>query len=233
MSEWESYWSGISSTGETGQVFWDVEAEQASVEDLGRFQKYLDPRLPLLDLGCGNGRQSRFFADRFERVVGVDISKSAINLAERETSEGLNVEYRVFDGVQTEQAIALHEEFGDMNVYMRGVFHMIRWSDRPRFVASLGILIGRDGTLYQIELSSKSILHLRSLPPEVFARIPKVMKRVGFNLDERQKFYPDKDWILLEEGDGVFIRSIPLPDGKVGSLPANYLILRKCSRSNV
>jgi SAM-dependent methyltransferase len=227
MKDWESYWKAILKTGQGGQVFWDVEAEYASLEDLDRFQNYLDSKLPLLDLGCGNGRQSRFLAQHFAKVIGVDISVSAIELAKSETTKGMNIEYRVFNGVDTQNAIGLHREFGDMNVYMRGVFHMIRWCDRPNFVESLGILLGIRGVLYQIELSSESILRFRTLPEEVFAQIPRLRRRVGFNLVERTKFYPDDQWVVLDESAEVVVRSIPLPDGRIESIPANYLILQR------
>jgi SAM-dependent methyltransferase len=227
MNDWETYWKDIEKTGIGGQVFWDTDAEVASMEDFSRFREYMDPNLPILDLGCGNGRQTRFLAEHFEIVIGADVSPSAIELAISETTNKENIEYRVFDAVDTELANKLHGDFGDMNIYMRGVLHMIKRQDRANFILSLKILLGKKGTLYQIELASESILHLRALPEDVFASIPKVARRVGFNFGEREKFYPDADWKVLAQGDGVTIRSIPLADGKVDPMPANYLILRR------
>ena len=72
---WENYWRSIDKTGRGGQVLWDNEPERASVEDLKRFKPLiLDPSLPLLDFGCGNGRQTRFLATQFDRVIGTDVS---------------------------------------------------------------------------------------------------------------------------------------------------------------
>jgi SAM-dependent methyltransferase len=227
MTDWESYWRGITRTGVNGQVFWDVDPELASLEDLNRFRHYMNPDLPLLDLGCGNGRQSRFLSRFFPRVIGVDLSSSAIELAKSEARSEANTEFRVLDGIHPEEAIGLHNEIDDTNVYMRGVFHMIPWTDRSRFVDSLKVLLGGRGTLYQIELCTSAILHLRSLSTEVFAQIPKVTKRVGFSLEDRPRFYPDQDWVVLDQGADVVVRSIPLPDGRVEPMPANYLILRR------
>jgi SAM-dependent methyltransferase len=210
-----------------GQVFWDTEAENASKEDFLRFQNYMDPKLPILDLGCGNGRQTRFLAQHFKIAIGADVSPSAIHLAVSETPQEKNVFYRVLDAVNTERASALHDEFGDMNIYMRGVLHMIKRRDRANFITSLEILLGERGVLYQIELASESILHLRALPEDVFAQIPKVARRVGFDAQEREMFYPESRWMILSEGDGVAIRSIPLADGKEDAMPANYLILKR------
>lgn len=47
----------------------------------------------LLDLGCGTGRLSRWFADRGARVTGLDFSAGALRIAEAAT-EGDNPTYR-------------------------------------------------------------------------------------------------------------------------------------------
>lgn len=227
MNDWESYWKDIHETGINGQVFWDSAAERASLEDMGRFKDHIDSQLPLLDLGCGNGRQTRFLAQHFNKVIGVDVSPSAIHLAQSETSEGSNVEYRVFDGVDTASARALHDEFGDLNIYMRGVLHMIKRRDRASFVESLEILLGERGVLYQIELPTKAILYLRTLPQEVFSRIPKITRRIGFNLEERESYYPSEKWTIVDEGQQVTINTTVLSNGESGAVPANYLILKR------
>jgi SAM-dependent methyltransferase len=57
------------------------------------------PPLRLLDLGCGTGWTSRFFARRGYDVTGVDISEDMIQCAERlRVSEGLdNLRFQVLD----------------------------------------------------------------------------------------------------------------------------------------
>lgn len=227
MDTWEDYWSEIKETGMNAQVFWDSVPERAAQEDLQRFINYFDPDLPLLDLGCGNGRQSRFLAGSFRKVIGVDISPSAIQLAVSSTLSGGNIEFRVFDAIDEDAARALHEEFGDMNIYMRGVLHMIKRRNRAAFIENLGILLGTRGSLYQIELPSEAILYLRKLPETLFASIPKITRRIGFNLEERQVYYPDEKWIILDQGQPVFIHTVPLSDGNEGAVPANYLIARR------
>jgi 2-polyprenyl-3-methyl-5-hydroxy-6-metoxy-1,4-benzoquinol methylase len=227
MNDWESYWKDIRETGVNGQVFWDSVVERAALEDLGRFKDHINGELPLLDLGCGNGRQTRFLAHHFKKVIGVDVSPSAVRLAELETTEENNIEYRVFDGVDTANAHSLHDEFGDLNIYMRGVLHMIKRRDRAKFVESLEILLGERGVLYQIELPTKAILYLRTLPQEVFSRIPKITRRIGFNLEERESYYPSDKWTFLDEGQQVTINTTVLSNGETGAVPANYLILKR------
>jgi SAM-dependent methyltransferase len=226
MNDWETYWEGIKKTGDEGQVFWDDASESASAEDLHRFINYMDPALPLLDLGCGNGRKARFFARHFRKVIGADVSLSAIRLAELETIDERNVEYRVFDALDATNAIALHQEFGDLNIYMRGVLHVIERPDRGKFVSNLEILLGGKGVLYQVEASPKFMLEVLSMPVEVVMSLPKVW-HVGFKIEERARVYPDDRWIVIDEGRDIAISTIPLADGNKATMPGNYLLLRK------
>ncbi len=149
---WEKFWATVGKTGQNGEVVWDSTPELAAAEDLPRFQQYMDRTVPILDLGCGNGRQSRYLAQFFDKVIGADVAPSAIDIARKETTEEKNVVYRVLDAVSPEQAKKFHDEFGDVNVYIRTVMHVIQKVDRPKFVESLRILLGEKGVLYQIEL---------------------------------------------------------------------------------
>ncbi|XP_044160992.1 putative methyltransferase DDB_G0268948 [Bufo gargarizans] len=49
----------------------------------------------LVDVGCGTGRYILALAPHFEKVLGIDISESQINLAKQSTSANNNVSYMV------------------------------------------------------------------------------------------------------------------------------------------
>lgn len=52
----------------------------------------------ILDLGCGTGRNANYLADIGSRVIGIEISKTAINIAkERAKRLGVSVDYRLGD----------------------------------------------------------------------------------------------------------------------------------------
>lgn len=231
---WESYWKTVDRTGANGDVPWDAAPHLAVAEDLPRFLPLMDRSVPILDLGCGNGRQSRYLAKYFDKVVGVDVAPSAVELARQETTEEKNIEYRVLDATRPDQAAELHAEFGDMNVYIRTVMHVIQKVDRPRFVESLRILLGERGVLYQLELTSKSLGALRALPVKGRFGLPPLVERVvehgavpvGFDAHERGALFPEDRWELLKEDAQVPIRTIPMVHGKEAVLPGNYLILR-------
>src|ERR1700760_2675972 len=162
---WENYWRTIKSTGRGGQVLWDNEPERASAEDLPRFQPHiLDPSLPLLDFGCGNGRQTRYLATQFDRVIGTDVSPSAVAKAREETPAAMKIEYRVLNGLKPEDARAFHAHFGAATICVRAVLHGPPHAHKPKFAECLAILLGERGTLYQIELSLCALDYFRPLP---------------------------------------------------------------------
>ena len=115
---WEGFWG--EAPEEQGAVFWDAEPALTAGVHLSLFEPYLvDPGLPMVDLGCGNGTQTRFLASRFRHVVGADISAAALDHARRADPAG-QAGYRQLDAVEKAEIQALHTELGDANVYMRG-----------------------------------------------------------------------------------------------------------------
>ena len=66
-------------------TYWNAYYETSKVpvdaSDFAQYinEKYLTPKFRLLELGCGNGRDSLFFANNDIEVVGIDSSETAIN----------------------------------------------------------------------------------------------------------------------------------------------------------
>src|SRR3954452_20138455 len=103
---WERYWSSVRRTGPDGEVLWDADQPEETAAVLAQFRAHADLSLPLVDLGCGNGRQARALTELFDPVLGVDASASAIERAQRETAEAAgsvdsakarNVQFRIAD----------------------------------------------------------------------------------------------------------------------------------------
>jgi len=146
---WESYWSEV--TREKIRVVWDAPADEGVAFDWPNIEAHADRSRPIVHLGCGHGRQTAFFGDHFPRVVGVDLSPTAIERA-RAHSAHPRVEYRVLDAVDPDAIAALHEELGDVNVYVRGVMHQLADELQGPFLAAALRLIGASGTLSVLEL---------------------------------------------------------------------------------
>lgn len=58
----------------------------------------------ILYFGCGTGRNSNYLADSGSHVIGIEISKTALNLArERADRLNINVDYRQGDIGKTDE----------------------------------------------------------------------------------------------------------------------------------
>ncbi|MDT9695387.1 class I SAM-dependent methyltransferase [Streptomyces sp. P17] len=148
---WEGFWR--EAPEEQGAVFWDAEPALTGGPHLALFEPHLTaPTLPLVDLGCGNGTQTRFLADRFPHVVGVDLSAAAIDHARQADPAGLAT-YRVLDAGEKDETQTLHAELGDANVYMRGVLHQAEPGDRQALVDGVATLVGTCGRAFLVELA--------------------------------------------------------------------------------
>ena len=230
LTSWESFWSTTTST--PGEVFWDADPVHASQQDLAVFQHDVDPQLPLIDVGCGNGTQTRFLAKHFSRVIGTEIAPAAVALAGR-TNGAVNITYRLLDVLRPDDAQALHVEVGDANVYMRAVIHQLSPADHSTAVQSIERLIGRNGTLYLIELSSAAEPFFAQLiqqygPPPGLARVFQHQITPGMlHEDNLTALFPVDRFTLLKTGPSHIHTVHSLPTGEVVKVPAFYAILRR------
>ncbi|RSS97308.1 class I SAM-dependent methyltransferase [Streptomyces sp. WAC02707] len=158
---WESFWSEAPEG--QGAVFWDAEPMLTAGRHLAHFEPHLvDPGLPMIDLGCGNGTQTRYLAERFGYVVGADLSAAALDHARRADPAGRAV-YRQLDATDKAEAQTLHAQLGDANVYVRGVLHQCEPDDRQPLADALATLLGDRGRAFLVEPSQESKTILRDL----------------------------------------------------------------------
>ncbi|MER7667043.1 class I SAM-dependent methyltransferase [Kitasatospora sp. NPDC096128] len=158
---WEGFWS--EAPAEPGSVIWDAEPAITAERHLALFRPHLhDPGLPVVDLGCGNGRQTRFLAEHFPRALGVDLSGTAVELARRQDPAG-RAEYAQLDATDPAAVRALHEHLGDANVYVRGVIHQSEPADRRRVAEAVATLLGQRGRAFLVELAESAKEVLRGL----------------------------------------------------------------------
>ena len=229
-TSWESFWS--TSTGAPGEIFWDADPSHASQQDLALFRSSMDPQLPLIDLGCGNGTQTRFLADHFAKVIGTEISPAAVQIAQTKHAAP-NVSYRVLDVLSPDDAQTLHEEMGDANVYMRAVLHQLSPADHVTAIQSIERLLGRRGVLYLVELSSAAEPFFAQLisqygPPPGLARVFQHQITPGMvNENDLDVLFPADRFTLLRTGPSHIQTVHTLPTGDVVKVPAFYAILRR------
>jgi len=229
LTSWESFWS--TSTGTAGEIFWDADPAHAAQQDVALFQGSVDPQIPLIDLGCGNGTQTRFLANHFARVIGTEISPAAVEIA-RTKNAAPNASYRVLDVLCPDDAQALHQEIGDANVYMRAVLHQLSPADHATAIQSIERLLGRTGVLYLVELSSAAEPYFAKLitqygPPPGLARVFQHQITPGMvNENDLDVLFPADRFTLLRTGPSHIHTVHTLPTGEVVKVPAFYAILR-------
>ena len=199
------------------------------------FKDYADPPLPLIDLGCGNGTQTRFLADHFARVLGTEISPAAVEIAQAKHAAP-NISYRVLDVLCPEDAQVLHEEIGDSNLYMRTVLHQLSPVDHATAIQSIERLLGVKGILYMIELSSAAEPYFAKLmkqdgPPPGLHRVFQIGIPPGMvNENDLEVLFPPNRFTVCSTGQSQIHTVHTLPTGEMVKVPAFYAILRQRNR---
>ena len=143
---WEHFWAGVRATGDGGDVLWDASDPAEAARYLDLFAEHADPALPVVDVGCGNGRFTRALAGRYPEVVGVDLSPAAVALATAESAGTPGVRFRALDMTAPNAGHILRDDVGgDANVFVRGVLHILEAPVRRRMADNIGTLVGARG----------------------------------------------------------------------------------------
>ncbi|MFJ2026154.1 amino acid adenylation domain-containing protein [Streptomyces sp. NPDC087897] len=232
---WERYWAGIRHTGRGGEVIWDADSDDEFQWLLGQARRHFRPDLPLIDLGCGNGRYSREFAPHYPSVVGVDVSASAIEHAVREAEGVANVDYLALDMTDAEQAAALGD--GPYNIFVRGVFHVLDSRARARLAAVAERLLGDEGTIvvHEPDYSSNSFGYLgfvggkRGRAEDLVGPLEAAGVRHShrFTRPELAEAFGADGWEIVED-EAVELHAIdPRSDTEALRLPGYYAVLRR------
>lgn len=234
---WDRYWSGIQRTGAGGDVLWDAASQDELDRILARVLGTMDRTLPLVDVGCGNGRISRLLAEHFPRVLGVDISPAAVERAKAESRGVGNVDYRVLDASAAGAGAELARELGEVNVFMRGVFHVFHAEQRTRAVANLAQMLGRRGVVFCMETNYQGDpLDQLVAQGATMTRLPEPMRKCiaagvppprHFGEAEVRAYFPAAAWNVVESGP-VTIHGLPMTtDAAFEPIPGYYAALRR------
>ena len=246
-SGWERYWGSVRSTGVGGDVLWDAGdlAEGAAHRLLAA--DHLDTALPLVDVGCGNGRFTRRLASLFPRTVGVDLSANAVARARMESAgrnphEDTDTEadtdtltYRTLDVTRPGAGRDLVAAIGEnANVFVRGLFHVLEPADRVVAARNLRAIVGARGRVLLAETNfpgSKMdyLQFLGATPWHIPAPLERAIADIPapghFGATELRAAFPAAAWRLVADGDAD-IMTIPLHgDGVAGHIPGYYAVL--------
>ncbi len=228
---WERFWMTLDRAA--GPAFWDVEPERGALLDLPHFKEQFDPNLPLVDLGCGDGRQTRALAEHWPRVVGVDISESAIAQA-RALYPSSGVVYSPLDALDLQGVAALHGRLGDACVYMRGLLLHLASVEREACARSVETLLGAKGTLYLLEPSPGFLGSIGAPGPERAATPPAVRQVLergipveGVGPGELAALFPASRFEVLASISTALEAAFEAPEGGFARLPAIAWVVRR------
>lgn len=227
---WEGFWRAAPE--EQGAVFWDAEPARTAARHLALFEPHLAAvGLPVVDLGCGNGTQTRFLADRFPRVLGVDLSAAAVEHARRADPAG-QADFRQFDAVEGGEARQLHAELGDMNVYMRGVLHQCEPADRQPLLDTVATLLGDHGRAFVVELSEAAHPVLMGLvqgpagpPPKLAPVFAHGLTPAGVDDGAVPGYVGAAGLAVVAQGELPLATTEHTPDGTPIELPSHWMVL--------
>ncbi|MFF2545596.1 class I SAM-dependent methyltransferase [Kitasatospora sp. NPDC058063] len=229
LDAWEGFWRDAPE--EPGAVIWDAEPALGAERHLTLFRPHLaDPALPVVDLGCGNGTQTRFLAERFPLALGVDLSAAAVDRARRGDPAG-RAEFTRLDATDAEAVRALHRRLGDANVYVRGVIHQSEPADRQRVAEAIRILLGARGRAFVFELAEAAKGVLEALVRDPSGPPPKLRPVFTHGLapaEVADAVFPElfraAGLDVLATGELPLATTESTPDGARIELPAHWLV---------
>lgn len=230
---WDSYWNDTSAA--LDQVFWDSPPEQAVRDELRRFGAHLDPALPMIDVGCGHGTQTRELARAFPRVLGVDVSAAGLEIARRAHAAD-NLEYAVLDVLDVAAAAALHDRLGDANLYVRAVLHQLGPVERVQAVASLSTLLGARGRAMVCELSPAAEAYFAYLfaefggpPPGLGQVLRHGIQPAALQAGDLERAFAVAGLVPCARGKGAVRTTLSLPGGYPAMVPTDIVVFTRAA----
>ncbi|MFF0780173.1 class I SAM-dependent methyltransferase [Streptomyces sp. NPDC003720] len=228
---WESYWRETADG--TGEAIWDSDPSLSAEPHSALLLPYADTGRPIVDLGCGNGTQTRFLATRFARAVGVDLSHAAVEHARRAANGG-PVEFQQLDLTDGGAVRELHERLGDSNVYMRAVIHQSEPHARAAVAAAVAELLGSEGRAFVVELTSGSRDVLKQAAGGPEGPGPKLRRVFDHGLkpadaddEEIPRLLGEAGLEILATGETTVPQTEHLADGTRIDLPARWFVLAR------
>ncbi len=227
---WNEYWAAVRTTGDGGDVLWDATAAAEMAGYRETVETQLDRSMPIVDVGCGNGRFTRWLADISPTVLGVDLSPFAIARAELESAHHPSVRFRALDATAPDAGAKLHAEFGDVNIFVRGVFHVLEPAGRRALANNLLAMAGTSGRviLTETDYRGSALGYLQLLGAKGW-RIPAPLERAMVSLPqpghfgpaEKELAFPFSDWRTVSEGPTTIL-TVPMSvSNPIGAIRGN------------
>ncbi|MCU1531234.1 MAG: Methyltransferase protein [Arthrobacter sp.] len=231
---WKDFWRGISEGSLREPVIWDAARGQEMEQLLERATGALNTGLPVVDIGCGTGPVSRRLAEVFPSVLGIDVSPEAVAAAKAASVGIEGLAFRSLDATRQASVTGLARELGDVNVFVRGVFHVLSRRRQLRLVRAIELLLGSQGRVYLVETNvpGGSLNYLRGLgatgtriPGPLRQAIATLPKPGHFGALQRSRVFPAHRWTLIADGPAT-VETVPMETGgPPGRIPGYWAVL--------
>lgn len=229
VDSWDHFWTSVTATGDGGDVLWDAGDTHEAQHYLDLLTAHADLELPIVDIGCGNGRFTRALATLFPAVLGVDISPAALARARVETTGDAGVgagatsspiTFRTLDITGPSAGGLLRRELGsDANVFVRGVFHVLGAAARREAAAGIAALVGQHGVVLIAETNHRGhrLGYLERLGAGPRGIPPALAKAIGsglpaplaFGQPELDDCFPPQRWRWIVSDARATIITVP------------------------
>ncbi len=229
---WDKFYQATYQQQTGGKALWDVPVEHSAVLDYAWMEKHVPQDLPLLDVGCGTGEIAFFFTAHFPKVIGVDVAQGAIDIARAQHPE-TNVDFQKVDITDSIACKALSNQYGPLNIYIRGVMHQVEERDLPQYVDNLELLLGGKGVLYMIEVASGIRDHFLH-HSEGYHKLPAPVQKIfisnlpprGVTIEDIAQYFQSSRFDILKSNPATLNTNLHSPDGTEIYIPAVQAIIK-------
>ena len=238
---WDQFWGSVRATGARGDVLWDSGDDHEMLGYVEQLKRQLNPDLPIVDVGCGNGTFSRRLAAHFPHVLGVDVSPNAVARAQSESAGLERLSYLATDMTApgawraVADALAAAGVAGDANIFIRGVLHVLRRPAQAALAEQLLPLVGKRGRVFLAETDFQGnaieyVSHLGATLHTIPAPLEKAIRGLPmpgrFGPVQRKRAFPELRWDVVEDGPAV-IETRPLTSPtRSEQIPGYFAVLQ-------
>lgn len=176
--------------------------------------KYLEKNKLLIELGCGNGRDSLFFANNGINVIAIDQSETIINNL-KYNNQYENIEFIQDDFVNSKLLESIEADF----IYSRFTIHSITEKDEEKLIKRVYNCLKKEGIFFIEVRSTKDELyglgekvsrnayiyndHYRRFI--IMDELIKSIKKIGFKIILAQE---SRNWAIYKNSNPIVIRII-------------------------